>query len=193
MKGIEKEEYQMAISKETADQMMTQAYEEYNELILGFCRTRLRECRDMAEDCMQKTFMFYYNQLLEGEYIIKVKAYLYRVADNICKAEYTDYVRRDMRTANLEVAEEIPDPRQAIELEESIYYDYDELARMLIKQLSEDEQQLYRMKYQERKSLEEIGELLELKPNTVAKRVSRTRTKIKELVVPALDNYRKGG
>ena len=142
---------------------------------------------------MQKTFMFYYNQLLEGEYIIKVKAYLYRVADNICKAEYTDYIRRDMRTANLETAEDIADPRQAFELEESVYYDYDELARMLIKQLNDDEQTIYRLKYQEQKSLQEIGELLELKPNTVAKRVSRTRAKIKDMVEPALDNYRKGG
>lgn len=183
----------MAMTKQQADALLTQAYEAFQKRLTAFCRSRLREYGDFTDDCVQKAFLFYYDKLLEGEEIHNVGAYLYRVADNICKDEYSRNIRREMKTANIDDAEEVADPMQEIELEKASDLDYDELARLLILKLTEEEQELFRLKYVERMSLEEIGELMNMKANTVAKRTSRLRSKIKELVNPVLENYREGG
>ena len=183
----------MEITKARADELFTQAYEAHQKRLYAFCKSRLREFGENADDCVQKAFLFYYNKLLEGEEILNVKAYLYRVADNVCKDEYSRNIRREMRSVDIDEAEEIADPMQNIENERAADIDYDELARLLISQLSEEEQELFRLKYVERRSLEEIGEMLDLKANTVAKRTSRLRSKIKELVSPVLENSEEGG
>ncbi len=41
-----------------------------------------------------------------------------RVADNICKAEYTNYARHEMRNVSIDAAPDIPDPHEHAELEE---------------------------------------------------------------------------
>ena len=183
----------MAISREEADRLVTQAYEEYYSSLLALCKNRLRDCRDYADDCVQKTFMFYFDKLLEGEEIINTKAYLYKVANMTCKAEYTSYIRREMKTAELDTATEVADPVQDFDLAHAADIDYDAVAALLLAELSAEEQRLYALKYVERKPLDEIGEILGMKPNTVAQRVTRLRNKIKELVVPALESYGKGG
>lgn len=183
----------MAISKETADKLLTESYQEYYTLILALCKNRLREYRDYADDCVQKTFMFYYNKLLEGEEIINTKAYLYRIANNTCKAEYTSCIRREVKTTSIDAAAEVAVSHDDFDLEHAADIDYDEVAKQLFSNLNEDEMQLYLMKYVEHLPLEEIGDILGLKPNAVAKRVSRLRTRIKSLVAPALENYRNGG
>ena len=183
----------MAISKEAADRLLTQAYEEHQQRLYAFCKSRLREFGDFTDDCVQKAFLFYYDKLLEGEEIQNVRAYLYRVADNICKDEYSRNIRREMRSANIEDAEEVADPLQDFELEQAANIDYDMLARLLISELGEQEQELFRLKYVEKRSLEEIGEMLDMRANTVAKRTSRLRAKIKDLVTAVLEDYSKGG
>ena len=183
----------LAITKQQADELLTQAYETYQKRLTSFCRSRLREFGDFTDDCVQKAFLFYYDKLLEGEEILNVGAYLYRVADNVCKDEYSRNIRREMKSADIEDAENIADPLQELERERAADLDYDELAKLLISKLTDEEQELFRLKYVERMSLEEIGELMNLRANTVAKRTSRLRTKIKELVTPVLENHSEGG
>lgn len=72
--------------------------------------------------------------------------------------------------------------------------DYDELKDTLISVLTEKEQYLYHLKYEQRKSLKEIGEILNIPPVTVANRTSRLRSKIKELVGSVIeDSLKEGG
>ena len=183
----------MAISKETADKLLSQAYEQYYDVVLAVCRQQLRECKDYAEDCVQKTFIFYYNKLLEGEEVEYPKTYLYSIARMTCKKEYLYFKRRQAKTTDIDDAAELVDPVQDFDLINAADLDYDEIAKVLLSKLTDDERTLFTLKYIEKKSLKEIGELLDLKPNTVAKRLSRTGEKIKQLVTPVLENYRKGG
>ena len=60
--------------------------------------------------------------------------------------------------------------------------DYDLLAEKLVSELKENEQEIYKLKYIENKSIKEIASELNLSFDVVAKRLSRLRQKVKELI-----------
>ena len=180
----------MASKKEYADALLTQAYEKYSLDITKYCTVRLRENKSAVDDCVQEVFLVYYNRLLKGEDFEKVRAFLYRTADNICKSADTDFVRKAKRSVNLETVEEVA----ATPVDEkAASYDYDLLKEILLKELTPAEQQLYKLKYVDRLSLKEIGDLLNIPPNAVANRTSRLRTKIKDLISPIIEQNTEGG
>ena len=61
-------------------------------------------------------------------------------------------------------------------------FDYDKCSAMLVSLLSVDEQELYEMKYLKRMPLTEIADRLNISPPAAAKRTSRLRQKIKDLI-----------
>ncbi len=180
----------MAIKKSEADALLNEAYQKYYLDIVKYCTVRLRENKSAVDDCTQEIFLVYYNKLLKGEEIEKVRAFLYRTADNICKGADTKFLREAQKSVEIESAEEIA----ATQVDEKASsYDYDELKELLIVELTDAEQQLYRLKYEQKKSLKEIGEILNIPPNAVANRTSRLRTKIKDLIGPIIEKYTEGG
>ena len=180
----------MSGKKQYADAQLTQAYENYMLDITKYCTVRLKENKDAVDDCVQEVFLVYYNRLLKGEEFEKVRAFLYRTADNICKAADTDFVRKAKKRVNLETVEEVA--ATPIDNKASSY-DYDKLKEILINELSPAEQHLYKLKYVDRLSLKEIGEELNIPPAAVANRTSRLRTKIKSLISPIIENNTEGG
>ena len=61
-------------------------------------------------------------------------------------------------------------------------FDYDKCAEALISKLSDDEKQIYIMKYSDKMSIGEIAINLNISPAAAAKRLQRMRDKVKELV-----------
>ena len=182
----------MAMSTETADMLMAQAYREYSNSLLAFCKNRLREHKELAEDCMNKTFMVYYNQLLAGEIITKVKAYLYKIAEDTCKTEYTNCIQREFRSVGVGTVEkDLAPSKYKPKLKESDYYDYDALAKLLVQQLDEEEQHMYTMKYEQKLTYDEMCEQLDMKPSLLARRLLGAHEKIKSNVEPVLNDYRR--
>ena len=167
----------MAENKKQIDAVVSECYEKYYQSIYRFCFNRLGELNDHAADCVQDTFLVLQNKLLAGEIIELPRAFLYKTADNVVKNTVKQYVKQQRRTVPLENAENkaapplIPDS-----------FDYDKCAVMLVALLSPDEQELYRMKYTERKSLNEISDILNISPAAAAKRTSRLRQRIKDLI-----------
>ncbi|MBR6392505.1 MAG: sigma-70 family RNA polymerase sigma factor [Eubacterium sp.] len=180
----------MAGPKARADALLSEAYLKYQLDITKYCTVRLRENKSAVEDCVQETFLVYYNRLLKDEEFKNVRAFLYRTADNICKGADTKFIREAKKNADIESFEEVeaaPVDFRAADI------DYDELRELLIAELSDDEQRLYRLKYEQKKSLREIGEILDIPPNAVANRTSRLRTKVKNLIAPIIEKHTKGG
>lgn len=176
--------------KVDADRKLEEAYVAYSDAIIRYCNVRLKENKDAASDCMQNAFLIYYKKILSGEEIVNVKAFLYRTAENMCRQTDTKFLREMKRTVHIEEAIDIPSYDKepfAVEL------DYDAIGERLIAGLSKEERQLYDLKYTKKLSLKEIGNMLDISPGAVANRTSRLRAHVKELIEPAIENYRKGG
>lgn len=122
--------------------------------------------------------MVYYKRILSGEEIGNTSAFLYKIADNLIKTQW----RQDKKANNI-----IPldDLAETLVTEESYDYgniDYEACAEKIIEILDEKEKKLYRLKYTEQKSIAEIAEELNISFDATAKRLSRLRQKVKELI-----------
>lgn len=177
--------------KRAADEMLSAACRDYKGCLEKYCRVRLGEAADSVDDCVQETFYIYYKKLLNGETIEKPKAFLYRTADNMIKRKLSEHYKDASHTVSLDEARD----KEAVTSDETAsLLDYDKLKDTLLSVLTEKEQYLYRLKYEQRKSLKEIGEILNIPPATVANRTSRLRSKIKGLVGSVIeDSLKEGG
>lgn len=163
--------------KLSVEKFINDCYEKYYQSIFKYCRVRLGEFSEHAEDCVQDAFVILQRKLNEGETVEQPRAFLYRTADNFVKRTVEHYSKERKRTVELTEAENAPAPPII-----SDDFDYDEFARILIATLSGQEQELYILKYVQQKSLKEIAEILNIQPTAVAKRVSRLRQRIKDLI-----------
>ena len=161
----------------SVEQFINSCYEKYYQSLFKYCRVRLGEFSEHAEDCVQDAFVILQRKLTEGEKIEQPRAFLYRTADNFVKRTTEHYIKERTRTVDLDTTESTPAPPII-----SDDFDYDAFAQILISTLTEQEQELYILKYVQQKSLKEIAELLGIQPTAVAKRVSRLRQHIKDLI-----------
>lgn len=163
--------------KEPFDKKADEYYKSYYQSIYRYCRVRLGEYGDHAEDCVQDAFLVLHDKLKSGETVEQPRAFLYRTADNFVKRTVDYYQKQLKRTVPLEEAETAQSPPIIPDS-----FDYEKCARLLIKSLTQDEQQLYRLKYIEKKSLKDIAAMLNISPVAAAKRTSRLRAQVKEII-----------
>lgn len=164
-------------NKKRADEQLRQAYDTYYEKIARFCNIKLKN-RNEAEDCVQECFMVYYKRILHGEKIENTGAFLYKIADNLVKSQW----RQDKKANNIIPLDELAETLAADEVYNFSDIDYDALAERIIENLDEKEQYLYKIKYTDQKSIAEIAEELNISFDAAAKRLSRLRKKVKELI-----------
>lgn len=183
------------MGKKNADALLEKAFEDYSKAIEKYCIVRLGEAKDYAGDCVQETYCVFYRKLLDGIEFENPRAFLYKTANNMVLKAKDNYFKHATRTKSLDEAENIPvyieeTVEERLECEE---LDIESAKNILLSMLSDDELELYEMKYVQGMSLKEIGERLKIAPSAVAMRTSRLRAKVKELVVPALAKIKKGG
>ena len=164
-------------NKKRADEQLRRAYDTYYEKIARFCNIKLKN-RNEAEDCVQECFMVYYKRILSGEEIGNISAFLYKIADNLVKTQW----RQDKKANNIIPLDDLAETLAANEVYDCSEIDYDDLAGRIIEILDEKEQNLYRLKYTKQKSIAEIAEELNISFDATAKRLSRLRQKVKEMV-----------
>ena len=180
----------MARKKEEADRLLKEAYEAYYEASYYYCVARTKHAKGSEEDSLQSAFLVYYKKLLAGEEIENVKAFLYRTCENFCRQADTKFLREAKRSVELEDMAQLPAAETDYLAPE---LDYDKIKEELIFSLSDEEQELFRLKYEQDKSLIEIAYILDITPNAAALRTSRLRKKIKTLVIKTIEKYREGG
>lgn len=165
------------MSKSDVKNTVNDCCEKYYESIYRYCFARLGDLNEHAADCAQDTFLVLQKKLTDGVSIEHVRAFLYRTADTFVMRTKDRYKKQIRRTVPLEEAEEKPSPPII-----SDDFDYDRCAAVLVSLLSYEEQELYKMKYIKRMSLVEIAELLDISPPAAAKRTSRLRQRIKDII-----------
>ncbi|MBQ9531484.1 MAG: sigma-70 family RNA polymerase sigma factor [Eubacterium sp.] len=180
----------MARNKEEVDKLLHSAYEAYYESSYYYCIARTKYAKGSEEDSVQNAFLIYYKKLLAGESFKNIKAFLYRTCENMCRQADTKFLRDSKRSVDFEDMTDLPAKETDLLASE---LDYDKIKEELLLLLSAEEQELFSLKYEQGKSLTEIGDILGISPNAASLRFVRLRKKIKTLVTITIDKYREGG
>lgn len=177
--------------KKRANALLQECYNEYRTKLFNYCLSRLDGAREAADDCVQETFIVFYQKLLDGEHFENPRAFLYRTADNFVKRQKQKSASELRREMPLESAAHIgvTDEDYAARLD---LIDYDECAKILINLLSDDEKRMYDLRYIQKISVEEIAEKLAISRPAASMRLMRLRNKIKDMVY-SFDIEKKGG
>ena len=123
-----------------------------------------------VDECFSETFLKAYVNLSTYNPRVPFSAWLYRIAHN----QAIDYMRRNVHRNSVELEEwhAVYDPAEE-------YIDRDYLASML-RRISSDERNLLILFYLEGLSLQEISDIIKIKPNTIAVRIKRAKAKIRK-------------
>lgn len=169
----------MTMNKPDADKILSKCYDDCYQSLLKYCRVRLGKFDSHAHDCVQEAFIVFYNKLKIGESIENPRAFLYRTADNFIRRTIKECSKQQNRNISLEDVSAITVSSVPIISDD---FDYDKYAEALISALTEDEKQIYNMKYSDKMSISEIASSLNISPAATAKRLQRMRDKIKKLI-----------
>lgn len=153
-------------------------YDKYYEQIFRFIYQRLDD-KDIAFDATQQVFMKAINNLPKYEFRgVPFASWLYRIASS----EVNDLFRKEkaQRTVNIDsvsvytIIEEIE--------ESKIDKYHDKIVEIIGEELEEDELQLIEMRFFEKRSFKEIGEILEITENNAKVRTYRILEKLKKAI-----------
>lgn len=164
------------IKKQTANEKLRQDYNHYFINLQRFCMVKLKN-KEQADDCVQESFFILYEHYMKGEDIKNVAGFLYKTADNLIKTQWRENQRAE-KTVQIEAVSDIIPTKE----DEYSDTDYDAIAEKLLQTLSESDKELYRLKYIENKSIDEISKELIINYQAVAKRLSRLRQRVKEMI-----------
>ncbi len=177
--------------KKRANALLQECYNEYRIKLFNYCLSRLDGSREAADDCVQETFIVFYNKLLDGEQFENPRAFLYRTADNFVKRQKQKAASELRHQVPLESAADIGicDEEYCERLDQ---IDYSECANILINLLTDEEKNIYNLRYSQKVSVEEISERLGISRPAASMRLMRLRNKIKDMVY-SFDIEKKGG
>ncbi len=154
------------------------AYDDYADAIYRHCFYRVFS-KPLAEELAQETFMKTWQYLEGGKQVDNLRAFLYRVANNLI-IDYSRRKKEEHLDALLEKSADLEptyDGRQDIENAE--------LAKEVIAQmefLKEDERRIITMRYIDQLELKEIAAALGITVNNVSVRLNRAMKSLREEV-----------
>lgn len=176
--------------KKRANALLQECYNEYRIKLFNYCLSRLDGSREAADDCVQETFIVFYNKLLDGEEFENPRAFLYRTADNFVKRQKQKDAVELKRSIPLDDATEFGVTDGYLSRLDLI--DYEEIAKILLNLLTDEEKQIYDLRYIQKQGVEDISEQLGISRPAASMRLIRLRNKIKDMVY-SFDIEKKGG
>lgn len=156
-----------------ADELFKEAYKKYYTDVYRFCLSYLLNDRASVDDCVQEVFIVLYKKYKSGESVEYIKAFLFKTAENFIKKK----LRQNSRDSkNVSIDEIIEIPSQTDDMDERLTFE--EYSRQISAALSDRDAELFRLRYIEERSLEEIAEILKLSLTTVGTRTYRLRKRL---------------
>ncbi len=130
----------------------------------------------VASDLLQDTFFKTWEYISQGKPIKNLKAFLYQVARNTL----TDYRRKKKSESLDSLTETGLDFQSSVDiLEEQSTEDDVRFVIDNFKILDEEQKQLITLRFIEEKSIKEIAEIFEERPNTISVKIHRALEKLK--------------
>lgn len=159
-------------------------YKKYHEQIFRYIYQRMDD-EETAFDVTSQVFLKALNNLHRYEYRgVPFSSWLYRIAKSELYQSFRD--RKSQRTVNI-------DSYQLYDLIDDFEDDDKEINRKklftCLKLMKEKDMQLIEMRFFEKRSFREIGEILEITENNAKVRAFRSIEKLKELFYTTKINY----
>lgn len=159
--------------KSRADKLFKEAYKHYYSDIYRFCLSYLTTDSSSVDDIVQETFIVLYNKYLSGEEISYTKTFLLKTAHNLVLKHIRD---RKHDNKNISIDEIIEIPSQDEDIDEKL--SFEEYSRQISDALTQRDAQLFRLRYLENKTLEEMARELNISQAAVGTRVFRLRKRL---------------
>ncbi len=151
-------------------------YNKYYEQILRYIYQRIDD-KEIAYDIASQVFLKALNNINKYEYRgVPFASWLYRIAKSELYQSFRD--KKARRTVNVDTAtlSEVID-----EMEEDTSDDSRKVLIDMIKNLKEDEVQMVELRFFEKRSFREIGEILDITENNAKVKSHRVINKMKKL------------
>ncbi len=159
-----------------AEEDFSKAFQEYKDEIFRHCHYIVFN-RELAVEIMQDAFMKTWEYIADGNDIDNVRAFLYRVASNLC----FNYKRKKTEASLEALQEEGFDPPSEDErLKRDVIAE--EEVMTVLKKIEEPYRTAISMRYIQGLSPAEIAEILEESPNTVSVRITRGVKQLRSLL-----------
>ena len=152
------------------------AYEQYADAIFRHCYFRVYS-REKAEDLVQEVFTRVWDYLREGHQVRNIRAFLYKVANNVI----IDETRKKQPGSLEELREKGWEPPASGRGMEEILAGQE--AKDLLQQLEPSYCQVLTMRYIDDLAPREIAEILEETPDAVSVRIHRALEKVRKILV----------
>ncbi len=171
-----RQELQWVKSAQEKPERFAPLYDKYYEQIFRYIYQRI-DNKELAFDITSQVFLKAMNNIKRYEYRgVPFSSWLYRIAKSEVYQSFRD--KKSKRTVSVESF-------QLVELIEEWDEDNSEQKRSIllkiIAELKEEEVQLVEMRYFEKRSFREIGEILELTENNAKVKTHRIVTKMKKI------------
>lgn len=158
-------------------EMFVKAYDNHSDAIFRYCLFRVFD-REKAKELMQETFTKTWEYIIKDKgKIDNIRAFLYRVAHNICVNEIIKNKAYSLEEMSEKAGFDPEDKnRQTLEDETEI--------KILIEKmqlLKPNERDLLTMRYINDLKVSEIAKILNALPNTVSVKIGRAEESLKKL------------
>ncbi len=160
--------------KRALDERFKKYYSTYYASLFKFCLSKLKNDRHAVEDACQETFMVLYKRMTEQEIIDYPYAFMLKTADNIIKRYYKD-AEQSSRNVSLEDVIVLPAENRDIDAELS----FEQYTRQFSAALSDDDAELFSLRYIEELDLKEIAHITGKSIDYVSTRLYRIRKKLR--------------
>ena len=167
----------MKVEKEAMEQKFLQAYEAYNDAIFRHCYFRVFR-RDRAKELVQETFMRVWEYMAGGKEIENIRAFLYRVANNLI----VDESRKRKEWSLDELQETGFDPKSPLDDARRDAVLDGKFARERLEHLDAAYRQVVIMRYIDDLQPKEIAQILDESENTVSVRIHRGIKRFREIL-----------
>jgi len=160
----------------TESDRFLKTYDEYADAIYRHCYFRVYD-EERARDLMQETFMRTWQYIADGKEIQNMRAFLYRVANNLVIDEF----RKKKELSLDELAESGFDP--GVDEKEKIHASVEaNQILLLLDKLDEKHREVLILRYVEDLSFKDIAKVLGETENAITVRAHRALKKVKELI-----------
>lgn len=166
-----------APTKAMTEEAFLQAYEQYADALFRHIFYRMFD-REVAKDLLQDVFMRTWEYFVSGKNIEQIRAFLYRVANNVV----IDYVRRKKSVSLDELNERDGfDPADKSHERMRTQGEFSHVMGIL-RELDEDTRDLLVMRYLDGFGPKEIAEIITESENVVSVRLNRAVKKAQKLI-----------
>ncbi len=158
-------------------------YDRYYERIFSFVYQRLED-KELAFDTASQVFLKAMQSLHKYEFRgLPFASWLFRIAKSEVYQLFRD--QKAERTVNID---KVSLKGMSDEIAEDIYEPYFDVLKESIAELEEDDLQLVEMRFFEKRSFKEIGEILHITENNSKVKVYRILDKLKKILISKKKN-----